>query len=80
MTEQIHGHEVMAMMMASGRTYTRDSLRAHIIETFGEGARFYTCSAENMTADELIAFLRARGKFVEATDGFTTEADKMCAH
>ncbi len=80
MTEQIHGHEVMAMMMASGRTYTRESLRAHIIETFGEDARFYTCSAENMTADELVTFLRDRGKFVEAADGFTTEADKMCGH
>ncbi len=80
MNGQIHGHEVLAMMMTSGRTYTRESLRAHIIETFGETARFYTCSAEGMTADELIAFLRARGKFVEATEGFTTERDKMCGH
>ncbi len=77
---QIHGHEVMQMMMRSGKAYTRESLRAAIIEEFGPDARFYTCSADSMTADELIAFLQARGKFVEAPGGITTEPGKMCNH
>ena len=80
MPKQVHGHEVMRMMIESGKTYTRDSLRAAIVEAFGEDARFYTCSAEHLTPDEIIAFLRARGKFVEAHDGFKTDADKMCDH
>ena len=80
MTEQIHGHEVMGMMIESGKAYTRQSLRADIVKRFGEDARFYTCSADNMTADELIAFLQARGKFHDAGDGFTTDPGKICNH
>ena len=80
MPEQVHGHEVMAMMIESGKVYTRASLQADIIERFGEGTRFYTCSAEHMTADELISFLEARGKFHDAAGGFNTDQGKMCDH
>ena len=80
MSESIHGHEVMQMMIESGEAYTRDSLRADIIRRFGEDARFHTCSAENMTAEELIEFLAARGKFTDSGDGFQTDASKICDH
>ncbi len=80
MTEQIHGHEVMKMMIDSGTVYTRASLRAAIHGRFGEQARFHTCSAGNMTADELITFLNARGKFIDDGAGFRTEADRICQH
>lgn len=80
MAAQIHGHEVMEMMIESGKRYTRGSLRADIIRRFGETARFYTCSADNMTSDELIAFLQARGKFVDVGDGFKTDPDRLCNH
>ncbi len=58
MAERVHGHEVMAMMVESGTGYTRESLRAAIVERFGPDTRFYTCSADRMTPDELITFLR----------------------
>jgi probable metal-binding protein len=80
MLKQVHGHEVMEMMLTSGKAYTRDSLRADIIGQFGEEARFYTCSAENMTADELIRFLADRGKFQDAGNGFQTDRSKICDH
>jgi probable metal-binding protein len=80
MQTQIHGHEVMEMMVESGAAYTRASLKAAILARFGADARFYTCAAENLTADGLIDFLAARGKFVAQGDGFTTGADQMCAH
>jgi len=78
MPEQVHGHEVMRMMMDDGRVYTKTTLRAAIAERFGEGARFYTCSAENMTADELVIFLKGRSKFIHEGEGFRTEPDRMC--
>lgn len=78
MPEQIHGHEVMKMMMDDGRVYTKATLRAAIDERFGEGASFYTCSAANMTADELVAFLEDRNKFIHESEGFRTEPDRMC--
>ena len=54
MGESIHGHEVMKMMIASGKNYTKDSLEENIIERFGADARFRACTAENMTPKEII--------------------------
>ncbi len=80
MPDSIHGHEVMHMMMESGAAYTVASLREAIEARFGPTTRFHTCSAENMTAEELVAFLAARGKFVPVGEGFTTGPDRMCSH
>ena len=52
--EQLHAHEVLHMM--EGNSYSEASLKEAIVKTFGEDQRFYTCSAENMDADELIVF------------------------
>ncbi|MBU3916699.1 YecH family protein [bacterium] len=62
MAKHIHGGEVKQMAMASGKTHTRESLHKEIIDTFGKETRFFSCSAENMTADELISFFEANGK------------------
>lgn len=80
MVEQIHGHEVMAMMMASDEAYTAESLRDAIVTQFGEDARFYTCSAEGLDAAALVAFLEGKGKFVPHGEGFNTHPDKVCNH
>ncbi|HWH72177.1 MAG TPA: YecH family metal-binding protein [Candidatus Sulfotelmatobacter sp.] len=77
---QIHGHEVMQMMLTSGKTYTKESLVADIIQKFGADTRFHTCSAEEMTAEQLVAFLESKGKFVPQAGGFQTAADRMCQH
>jgi probable metal-binding protein len=80
MAEQIHGHEVMKMMIEDGKAYTKAALRSAIAERFGADARFCTCSAENMTAEQLIAFLEGRGKFIVAGGKLRMEAGKMCNH
>ena len=77
---QIHGHEVMEMMMTSDKVYTKETLMTDIIQKFGKEARFHTCSANNMTAIELVAFLEARGKLIRCEGGFQTSADTMCQH
>ena len=79
-TTDIHGHEVMRMMVESGEAYDRQSLEAAIIERFGTEARFCTCSASGMDASQLIDFLAERGKFVPTGEGFSTEAGKICDH
>lgn len=76
----IHGHEVLNMMIESGEQYTHASLEAAIKARFGEQARFHTCSAEGMTAGELVAFLAAKGKFIPSKDGFSTDQSKICRH
>lgn len=71
-----HGHEVLAMMQ--GKAFTEEGLLTAIIERFGENERFYTCSAENLTAQELIDFLKEHGKFMPMNDGFTVDTTKVC--
>ncbi|HVS54247.1 MAG TPA: YecH family metal-binding protein [Opitutaceae bacterium] len=80
MSPQVHGHEVIAMMLESRSAYTRESLAAAIVARFGADARFHTCSADGMTAPELIDFLAARGKFQPAGEGFALDPAQVCAH
>lgn len=74
--EQLHAHEVLHMM--EGNSYSESSLKEAIIRKFGERQHFYTCSAEDMDADALIEFLKAKGKFMPAADGFTVDITKVC--
>ena len=71
-----HGHEVLTMMQ--GHSYTEQSLLEAIIDRFGADERFYTCSAENLTAQGLIDFLKDHGKFMPANEGFTVDTTKVC--
>ncbi|MCA9239288.1 MAG: YecH family protein [Planctomycetales bacterium] len=79
-SSEIHGHEVMRMMLESDKPFDEHSLESAILDRFGSDARFCTCSAQGMTAKELIAFLAARGKFVPTGEGFSTHASKICDH
>lgn len=74
----VHGHEVLHMM--EGNSYTENSLINAIVDRFGSEERFYTCSAENMTAEELVTFLKDRGKFMPMNEGFTVDVTKICNH
>jgi len=80
MPDQIHGHDVLDMMMASRQVYTQESLREAIIAKFGADARFHTCSADDMDAAGLIEFLAARGKFTAQAGGFALDPAKVCSH
>lgn len=66
--------------MMEGNSYTEASLRAAIIERFGEAQRFYACSAEYMSVDDLIVFLKEKGKFMPMDNGFTVDITKVCNH
>jgi probable metal-binding protein len=76
----IHGHEVMKMMLATGKPYTKESLVADIIKQFGADAQFHTCSAEGLTAAGLVDFLEAKGKFFPQEGGFQTSPEVICNH
>ena len=80
MTTQIHGHDVIEMMVSSNQVYTRETLSAAIIGKFGTDARFHTCSAEDMDAGALIDFLASHGKFTGTTDAFRINAAEVCDH
>ncbi len=77
---EIHGHEVLEMMVASGHPYSNESLKSAIDLKFGTDARFYICSGGGMTAAELIETLWAKGKFAGTPDSFVFDTDKRCNH
>lgn len=76
----IHGHEVLHLILASETPFTKTSLIKTIDQQFGQNARFHTCSANNMTASDLVDFLERKGKFIPAEGGFTTSEGKICRH
>ena len=76
--KKLHAHEVLNMM--GTKTYTEELLKKEILENFGEDTLFYTCSAEDMNADELIAFLKQKGKFKPQEEGFAFDETKRCNH
>ena len=82
MSSSIHGHDVLHLMLETNQQHTRESLKQAIDARFGADARFHTCSASDMNAEQLIDFLAARGKFVDDASGvgFNTHADKICSH
>lgn len=80
MSNSVHGHEVLNLMLEMGGGFSKESLKDAIVARFGADTRYYTCSAQNMTAEELINFLSAREKFVETGTGFNTRPEKICSH
>ncbi|BET67740.1 YecH family protein [Opitutales bacterium ASA1] len=82
MTASIHGHEVIRMMIDSGRSFTAAELAHAIADRFGHDARFHTCSADDLDAHGLIEFLAARGKFLAAPAeaGLRIDEDAVCHH
>lgn len=80
MPAEIHGHEVIAMILGSARSYTRQSLAEAIVAHFGADTRFFTCSASGMDANAMVAFLESRGKFMPLDGGFTINPERVCSH
>ena len=67
-TEQIHGHEIIELVAKYPEGIAAGTLADIVAGEFGTGARFFTCSAENMSLPELLAFLADRDK-VQLSNG-----------
>ena len=80
MSESIHGHEVMEMMISHGAALTKQDLKNMMHIKFGADTRYHTCAATEMDADMLIEFLEDKGRFIPSEGGITTTADKICNH
>lgn len=76
----IHGHEVIQMIVDADRAFSRCELIAEIESEFGPGARFHTCSAEDLSAEGLVDFLVSRGKFHGDDQAMALDPSKVCQH
>ncbi|WP_160060967.1 YecH family metal-binding protein [Psychromonas sp. L1A2] len=78
MNQSIHGHQVIEILEKSEKAYTKKTLKTMISKTFGDSARFHTCMSSDLTADQLINFLAAKGKIFESTEGISMPKDFLC--
>ena len=78
--EQIHGHEVMQLIFSSEKAFTREALINEITKHFGEDTRFYNCSADGMTAADIVAFFESKGKFSFTDNGMALNPSGGCSH
>ena len=76
--EERHAHDVMEMMITSGKAYSRGSLATEIREKFGENVSFYTCSANGLSPEQRIEFLSMKGKFSGTEESFVFDSGRMC--
>lgn len=80
MPSPVHGHEVIAMIRETPEVYTRESLAAAVVARFGAATRFFTCSAQDLTAEQLVDFLAERRKFVPQGESFAVDPACGCRH
>jgi probable metal-binding protein len=74
----IHGHEILHHLLE--KEPTPAELRNHVCKTYGSDVRFRTCSAEDMSLEELIVFLKDRKKFILLDGKMVAQPEKMCSH
>jgi probable metal-binding protein len=80
LTDTVHGHAVLEMLLSAERPMTRAELGAAAASAYGPDARYHTCSAEGMTLDELLQFLLTREKIDEDDGVLAAHRDRMCVH
>lgn len=76
--EERHAHEVMEMMIASGKPRSRADLVEAIEAQFGKGTTFYTCSSSGLSAEALVQFLEMKGKFIVTEEAVAFNPERMC--
>ncbi|MBV7315169.1 YecH family metal-binding protein [Shewanella sp. NIFS-20-20] len=79
MTRSIHGHKVMDFMVELGGL-TEAELISAIEAHFGDSQRFHTCKANDLNAQELLAFLKMKGKLVASGSHWQLAAGQQCDH
>lgn len=63
--ESIHGRKVLNLIGEQSAAVSRQELLHAIQQQFGEESRFHTCSANNMTSEQLITLFLQQGKLEE---------------
>jgi len=74
----IHGHEVIEFINDANPLIEKAKLNALIAKKFGD-ARFYTCSEDDLTAKELIAFLERKDKLFYEDGKVKIKTENVCS-
>lgn len=66
--ESIHGRHVLSLVKEHGEPVTPEELLAAMHHHFGKEAIFHTCSANEMTSEQLLDMFLEKGK-LELVEG-----------
>lgn len=80
MSNSVHGHDVMALMVAQGTAIIKPEFISLMGQKFGSATRYHTCSAVDLSAEALIQLLIAKGQFHETAEGIELVAGRKCEH
>ncbi|MBK1879891.1 YecH family metal-binding protein [Pelagicoccus mobilis] len=76
----IHAHEILEMMIRTGKKYSNESLSAEIIEVFGEDSTFHTCSGHGLDPYDIVQHLWGKRKFTGTPEEFVFLPGNRCSH
>jgi probable metal-binding protein len=65
----VHGHDLLALLAERPDGFTAEDLGSAILERFGSGVRFHTCSRQDMTSEEVLMLFFSKGRIAEKADG-----------
>ena len=76
----VHGHDLMDMMIETGKSYSAEALVDAAKEKFGQDVTFHTCSFEGLEPNKLIELLAGKGKFDVNEKGEFSMSERLCRH
>ena len=62
MNKSLHGHNVLNLVKEQAQPLSKIELLHAIGQAFGEEARFHTCSAKDLTAENLVELFMNKRK------------------
>ncbi len=68
MQESIHGHNVLKLIKSQNEPMSQQQLLNALTEHFGEDSRYHTCSAQELSAEELLQIFIKKGKLAKDGD------------
>lgn len=79
MSDPIHAHALMQMIMEAAGTLSREELSAVAAERFGSDAVFTNCTGKSYSFEEIVSFLEERGKITCSEIGLQVNSDAVCS-
>jgi len=66
--KKIHVHKVLELFSNSNENYTIEQLKEKIENEFGKDLKFETCANDSFDLDEIIEFMKKKGKIIIQED------------
>ena len=68
MQASIHGHKVLNFIKDQTEPVSQEQLVTRLSDHFGQTAQFHTCSAQELSIDQLLQLFIAKGKLSQEGD------------